>query len=205
MLSTPSSDNLTQVAHTPVMRKVTRVGAVAAAGCLASLGVAIAATHGAFSEHTPERASAGVTLPYVGSSEPAPPGQPCDGATVYKTIDDLVAATATPVYAPAGRVPSKVWTCGRNNPALGYGNLEVNFRTGWGDINPDSKWAGMVAQSGGRVETLLGRPAWVRPADDEGTWPSVDVIVNGTLITVLGAPGASTEDVVTLANSIPAP
>lgn len=151
-----------------------------------------------------EPTSAGVTLPYTGSGEPAPPGQPCDGATVFKTLEELDAATETPMYAPVGTTPSKVWSCG-GDPYLGYGSLEVNFHPGWDDINPDTKWAGMVKQSGGRVETILGRPAWVRPADRQGTWPVVEVIVNGTLVTVLGAPGVSTQEVVALAKSIPAP
>lgn len=65
------------------------------------------------------------------------------------------------------------------------------------------RWAAMAEQWGrGSVETVLDRPAFVLPASELDPRGEVLVLVNGTLIRVLGDGKTSIEDLKAAANSI---
>jgi hypothetical protein len=126
------------------------------------------------------------------------PGEPCPGAVHATQLTELV--TDVPVRLPAAKVDD-AWTCG-STPVLMFGDVQISYEEGWEGVDVKEKWADMAKQFGGDVQTVLGRPAYVHPADEDGPRNSVNVVVDGVLIRVLAGPKESIQHLVDLANSI---
>jgi hypothetical protein len=86
-----------------------------------------------------------------------------------------------------------------------YGGIEISYESGWAGIDVAKKWADLVRDYGGSVETVLGRPAYVHPADTNGPRNGVMVVVNDQLIRVIANPNVPIDQLVDLANSIQLP
>lgn len=110
------------------------------------------------------------------------------------TVEEL--QTDMPIWTPADAALTDAWTCGQA-PVLRYGTIQISFERNprtWGKIDIDKKWARTVRESGGRIETVLGRPAHVHLGDATGSLPkpahatsynSVKVVVHDTMIIVV--------------------
>lgn len=66
--------------------------------------------------------------------------------------------------------------------------VTIAFEPGWSLANPHKRWSDMAAQWGaGRVETVLGEPAFVLPRSEKmGPLGEVLVVIDHTLIRVHG-------------------
>lgn len=137
------------------------------------------------------------------------PGEPCPGAKRH-SLPELAALADVPVWMPNSTVASPTtfdgaWTCiGGNTPLLTFGPVMVSFESGWGDVDAQEKWTGMVEEFGeGRVETILGEPALVEPVTADAPKGQVLLIVNGdTLIRVLGDGSVPVSQLADVARSI---
>ena len=127
------------------------------------------------------------------------PGDPCPGARHSTTVGGL--DTTVPVWTAAKATLTDAWTCG-DAPVLMYGGIQVAFEPGWEKVDARAKWTAMVDRSGGSVQTILGSPAWVHPADVNGRLNGVELVIAGTNITVLAKSDVPISDLVDLAKSL---
>lgn len=132
----------------------------------------------------------------------AKPGEPCPMAKHAKSAAEL--NTNRPFWTPANATLTDAWTCGKT-PVLMYGEIEISYESGWDNIDVDKKWADLIRDRGGRIETVLGRPAWVRPADNISAYNNLMVVVDGTLIRALSKGHVPIDKSVELTNSIELP
>lgn len=130
------------------------------------------------------------------------PGEPCNEAKHADSIAEL--NSNVPVWAPANATLTDAWTCG-GVPVLLYGDIQISYQGGWGNIDPEQKITDWAADDGARVETILGRPAEVHPATATGPRNSVLLFVDKTLIVVTAKPGVPIEKLVELTRSIQLP
>lgn len=124
------------------------------------------------------------------------PGEPCPMAKHANTIEEL--QTDDRIWASTSAMLTDAWTCDGGFPVLMYGTTQIIANPAPGlEEGPDidKKWARSVRESGGRIETALGRPAWVHPAGATGSLrrpehgpsrshTSVHVFVDHTIIIV---------------------
>lgn len=150
-----------------------------------------------------DSATSGVRQP-DGVFRPKEPGEPCDGARHARSPEELQRQTNVPVWTPASGRFTDAWTCGQT-PVLLYEGIQISYQQGWENVDVDVKWRHMVDTRGGRIETILGRPAYVHPADDNGPRNGVLVVVDGTAIVTVSRPGVPVEKLVELTNSIELP
>jgi hypothetical protein len=169
-----------------------------------------------------QRTGAPRMAPNIDGIRGVDPGEPCSMAKHAKTVEDL--QTTTPVWTPAGATLTDAWTCG-GTPVLMYGQIQITYDEDprvWGTIDVKAKWDRFVRDRGGRVETILGRPAYVH-SDDEpppadppggGHWvrdPSrpglnaVMVAVDGTLISVVAKDDVPLDKLIEFTDSIQLP
>lgn len=150
------------------------------------------------------------------------PGEPCPMAKHAPSVAALQQQTDVPIWEPANATLTDAWTCG-DTPVLLYGQIQITYdddKQAWGNIDIEKKWADRVRDRGGRVETVLGRPALVTPADATGpptnrpVYPdpadaagrvSVMVVVDGTLISTVAKGDVPVEKLIELTNSIKLP
>lgn len=149
------------------------------------------------------------------------PGEPCPMARHAKSVKDL--KTNAPIWEPANATLTDAWTCG-STPVLMYGQIQITYDWDprvWGNIDVKAKWDRFVRDRGGRVETVLGRPAYVR--SDKTAPPTnlppneymhrgpgrgrnaVQVVVDGTLISTVAKDDVPLEKLIELTNSIQLP
>lgn len=137
------------------------------------------------------------------------PGEPCPMAKHADSIDVI--------WAPTNATLTDAWTCSGGFPVLMYGTTQVIANPVPGlEEGPDidKKWARSIRESGGRIETVLGRPAWVHPAGATGSlWrpehgpdrshSSVRVFIDHTIIVVWSTKNdVPVEELIEMANSL---
>ncbi len=132
----------------------------------------------------------------------AEPGEPCLGAVHVARLDQL--PDSVPVWTPASTKFTDAWSCG-STPVVMFDDIQVSYEVGWSDIDVDQKWADMARDFGGEVQQILGRPAYVHPADNEGPRNSVSVVVDGVLIRVIAMADVPIDRLVDLTTSITLP
>lgn len=132
------------------------------------------------------------------------PGEPCSSA-VKSSAEEASQLEGTPVWLPdSTAVPplEGVWICS-GTPTFDYSGVTFAYEPGWKVENPAKRWATMAEQWGrGSVEMVLDRPAFVLPVSELDPRGEVLVLVDGTLIRVLGNGKTSIEDLKSAANSI---
>lgn len=158
--------------------------------------------------HPPQREGVGLAVE---------PGEPCLMAKHAYSVAAL--QTDRRIWTPASATLTDAWACG-NTPVLMYGKIQITYEPGWDNVDVDKKWASLAREQGGRIQTVLGRPALVRtpdtalpnpdapavpdPADATGR-VSVMVVVDGTRIGVSAKGDAPVEKLIELTNSIELP
>lgn len=133
------------------------------------------------------------------------PGQPCASAERVTGASELAKETHVPVWVPDAPAAPRGgqtgwWLCGEI-PALTYRSVTVYYEPGWSDVDAQAKWDDWLAEvgEGASVETILGRPALVLSPTETTPRGEVLLIVDDTLIKVLGdgtVPGPDLADVV---------
>jgi hypothetical protein len=86
-----------------------------------------------------------------------------------------------------------------------YGAIQISYEEGWKEDAAQPKFEALARDYGGSVQLVLGRPAWVHPADDDGPNNSVMVVVGDILIRLLADRTASAQDLTELAETIQLP
>lgn len=143
--------------------------------------------------------------PHDGIVRPKEPGEPCDRAKHARSPEALQQQTRVPVWTPASGKFTDAWTCG-STPVLLYDEgIQLSYQQGWDNVDVETKWARLVKSDGGRIETVLGRPAYVHPSDARGPRNGVAVVVDGTAIVTVSKPGIPIERLIELTNSIELP
>ena len=79
------------------------------------------------------------------------------------------------------------------------------YESGWSGVDVEQKWADLIRDYGGNVEIIAGRPALVQPTTGDTTKSQVMVVVDDTLVRVLGPEGAPAEPLVKIATSLEIP
>ncbi|MGI8522192.1 MAG: hypothetical protein ACR2K3_02630 [Nocardioides sp.] len=130
------------------------------------------------------------------------PGQPCPGAQHADTAAQL--KTDVHIWEPKNEKLTDAWTCG-STPVLMYGDVQVSFEAGWGDVVPNAKWAQMVEDFGGSIDAILGRPAYVHAADESGPQDTVMMVAQGELVRLIATKDVPISELTRLAADIDAP
>lgn len=130
------------------------------------------------------------------------PGEPCSMAVHAARIQDL--RTSTTIWPASDEEPTDAWTCG-GTPVLLYDDVQVSYEGGWGAVDVPAKWASMVESSGGSVQTILGRPAYVHPADATGPRNGVMIVVGDQLVRLIAKPEVAIQRLVDLASTLDLP
>lgn len=134
------------------------------------------------------------------------PGEPCPAARQL-ALDDLKAAGSPPVWMPSHAAASArnlagVFSCS-GTPTLKFPHATISYEPGWNVADPAARWQEMAEQWGaGRVEIVLGRPAFVLEVGEMGPLGEVLVIVDNTAIRVHGDGTLPLKALVALTNSI---
>lgn len=132
------------------------------------------------------------------------PGEPCPGA-VESSADEVSQLEGKPVWLPDSEsVPPLVgvWMC-TGTPTFDYSGVTFAYESGWRVEDPAKRWQAMAEQWGrGTVETVLERPAFVLPVTELDPRGEVLILVDGTLIRILGDGKTSIEDLKAAANTI---
>ncbi len=135
---------------------------------------------------------------------PARPGEPCWHAQ-RRSLEGLAAVADVPVWMPhTARASTETltgaWTCGADTPFLTFGPVTASYESGY---STPLDWERKAKDTGGYVETILGRPALVDPAEaDEPTGEVMVIVDDGVLIRVIGDRDVPAADLVEVANSI---
>lgn len=144
----------------------------------------------------------GIDVPRGDSIGAVEPGEPCEMAVHAKGVSGL--RTNIPVWPPANAIPTDAWTCG-DTPVLLYGDVQITYEKGWTEFDHEKRFAAWVRDDGGRIETILGRPAYVHPADAVGPRNSVMVFVDEVMILATAKQNVPIEKLVRLVSSIQLP
>jgi hypothetical protein len=132
-------------------------------------------------------------------------GEPCLGAKHVSTVGALRSAADAPVWAPSSLRLTDAWTCA-GTPVLIAGKVQISYEPGWSDVDIQAKFASLAKELGGGVETALGRPALTVPAGPDGSLAMVMVVVEDTLVRLVGTDQTVTVDgLVSVARSIKLP
>jgi hypothetical protein len=141
-------------------------------------------------------------------------GEPCPGARHAADPAELSSNT-TPVWLPANAAEkvTDAWICDDVTPVVMFGKIQVSYETRQageeaGVAGEDLKinFEQLAQGLGGKahVETILGWPALVQPADADDN-NEVIVVVNATLIRLLAEQSVPIQQLVDLANSLEVP
>lgn len=129
------------------------------------------------------------------------PGEPCPFAQ-RGSVQEVADRADVPIWIPVGAKLTGAWTCGADAPVLTFGAIRVFYEPGWSDVDVDEKWADLIKDYGGHLDTVLDRPALVQPVTEDSTSPQVMVVSGDVLIRLLGDKSVPPEAMVALANSI---
>lgn len=179
------------------------MGAGAAAAVAAIAAVAVFGGQASSNQDAPTAVEGRATTP-INSGDTidlAKVGEPCPGAKHASTIAGIRSATQVPIFAPARAELDDAWTCG-DTPVLMFGAIQISYEEGWSDIDVKEKWASLAEETGGHIENVIGRPAYVHPPTTEGPRSSVMLVVDGTLIRLLADGDVPVGQLVALANQI---
>lgn len=157
----------------------------------------------------PTPARSGETAPSVEDNGgfialPVKPGEPCWQAQ-RRSLQELAALADVPVWMPhSARASAETltggWACGIDTPVLTFGPVTVSYESGY---RTPLDWQRKAKDTGGYVETILGRSALVDPAEaDEPAGEVMVVVDDGVLIRVVGDRDVPVADLVEVANSI---
>jgi len=137
------------------------------------------------------------------------PGEPCAGARRL-AVDKLLNLSKTPVWMPNTSLANQgtltgTWMC--SGVVLTFGGISVGFEPAGNIGDPEKLWTDLTqGGAGGRVETVLGRPAFVQPPlmDKLGNKGRGEVLVDvdGTLVRVMGDGNTPVDEMVSIANSL---
>lgn len=135
------------------------------------------------------------------------PGEPCLDAVPLPTDLALIRASVEiPVWAPAADATiTRAWACGGETPVLMFGRIQVSFEAGWSDVDIAKKWADLIADYGGRTETIQGYSALVQAAPTKEANQQVMIVSGGTLVRLLATSDVPISDLVDLADDIRLP
>lgn len=130
-------------------------------------------------------------------------GEPCPGAV--KTTEDDIAREGREFWLPSsdslGPLQS-AWMCS-GTPTFDYSGITFAYEPGWKVDDAQGRWEAMAKQWGrGTVGTVLDRPAFILPVSELDPRGEVLVLIDGTLIRVLGNGKAPIEDLISAVNSI---
>lgn len=130
-------------------------------------------------------------------------GEPCPSAV--RTTTDEISKMGLDYWLPhSDDVPplDGTWMC-TGTPTFDYGGITFAYEPGWRVEDPAASWAAMAEQWGRvGVETVLDRPAFVMAPSEAAARGEVLVLVDGTLIRVIGTEKTSIETLVAAVNSI---
>lgn len=184
------------------------LGAAAAAAVIVTLN-ATGVLGGVASRHSPSAASATSAHGEHGPGDFVPlahPGKPCLGAEKVP-LAALPAQARSSVWMPAAALANRTnltgtWTCG-GTPTLTFGDITVSFAPAANTPDPTTWFTDLAARGNvGQVETLLGRPAYVKGPDATGGLGEAMIVVGNTLVTVIGDGHATAEDLAAVISSI---
>lgn len=128
------------------------------------------------------------------------PGTPCPKA-VHGDPLKLAAVSEAPVYLPrdGAEQVTGAWRCG-DTPVLMFGNVQLSFESGWGNVQVPEKFDDLARDYGGSVETIQGLPAWVAPSSAAASNSEVLMVKDGAAIRLLARRGVPIGDLVALAS-----
>ncbi len=130
-------------------------------------------------------------------------GELCSGQETFKTLKELAATAATPIWMPntdEASVSTLVASvlCGET-PTLRFDSgITVAYEPGWRLENPQKRWNEMAKEWGGKVQAILGQPAYifdlngisndpdVQPVSGATPTSEVLVVLDDTLVRVIG-------------------
>ena len=167
-----------------------------------ALGVALMLTVGGrFAPGTRDSATASSAQDFIKAQ--IENGEPCPAAV--KTTETEIAREQLhfwlPNSAPIGPLQG-VWMCS-GTPTFDYGGITFAYEPGWKVSDARERWEAMAKQWGrGTVGTVLDRPAFILPASELDSRGEVLVLVDDTLIRVLGDGKTPIEDLISAVNSI---
>ena len=150
---------------------------------------------------TPSRDDGGTTIADLEVATSA--DRPCAEAE-RTSLDEAIASGG--VWMPNAEQArmddlEQAWTCGRDLPALEWPDLTIMFLPD-APARPGAFFEEAAGKVGGRVDSVLGVPAFVQDAQDD-TPAEVELVMGDTHIVLVGTdPGVSSDQLLEVAASM---